>query len=137
MAVNIDRVILVKNVGDGPWAQAYLDAQDVVRLCKEIDDDRPERCFLFDLDVDKAINGKVKLTGLQWSGECSGRSYNFFEGKVVPAIKGEVVALVSWERGEQTVIWHIKDGELEEVDVFKVLKNPDILQACLNYDRKE
>jgi hypothetical protein len=131
MATNINRVRLIKNVGNGPWGQAYLEAADVTRLLTILGEDAPEGCFLHDFNVERAEGGKLKLTSLQWQGECSGRSFDFFESEVVPAIKGEVVALVTWECGDTTEIWHIKDGDLVQTDVMNVLKDPDILSACL------
>lgn len=137
MAFNVDNVRIVKSVGESPRHLAYMTVDDLKRLRQCLLDDMPEDCFLNDLRVEQAVDGSVDVTGIEWTGECSARSFDFFESDVVPAIKGEIVALVSWEHGEKTEIWHIKGGELSQLDMMSILKNPDVLQACLNYDRKE
>ncbi len=135
MPFNIDNVRIVKNVGPEGNRISYISASDVARLQEIIGDDMPENCFLRDIKPDTVKSEKIYLGEIDWGSECSGRSFHYFEEHVVPTIKGEIVALVTWEEGERTEIWHIKDGQLEQLDLMNILKNPKILAACLTYDQ--
>jgi hypothetical protein len=136
MAFNIDNIRIIKNIGTGPNGRATMDVIDLVRLKQDVEETAPEICFLNSLTPRDSVDPKVEIKGLQWSGECSSRTFDFFEGQVVPAIDGEIVALATWEGGEKTEIWHVHYGHLERIDLMNILKNPQILNACLNYDGK-
>ncbi len=82
----------------------------------------PEGCFLeYAADSDSE---DVKLTDLNWYGEGSGRSWDFFKKKVVPKIKGTAECIVIWEDGDSTSGFSIKDGKYQEHEVVMTLGKP-------------
>ena len=121
MSNNIDTVRVLT-------LEASMRAGDVAYFYDEHEDDLCEDAFLHDLIVEARAalrttgpDTSVVLKGLNWRGEGSGNTYDFFIKEVCPKIRGHVGAVLVYESGHMTGL-NIIDGEVTECDVeFKLV----------------
>lgn len=112
MSYNIDHVeVLVLD--------ASMRTDDLVRL--RDDDNRPEGCFLDEMDPGDRADVMVALPNLWWYGERSGTSYDELIKIVLPATRGTIEAVMFWEGGDGVSGVRCVDGVVTECDVSYVL----------------
>lgn len=73
----------------------------------------------------KATEGTVAIGNLDWYGEGSGHTFNYFKGTVAPLIMGRIEAVFIWEGGDSISGLIIDDGKITECDVsYKLSPKP-------------
>jgi hypothetical protein len=129
---NIKRIVIADNSGPTP---ASMTVANVKRLTEDPEELPLGECFLRDMlavivkGLPEDVDGdhSIALPSLNWCGDWSGQSWDFFEREVVPAISGEIVALAVWEGGDSMMVLHIKGGKMLTGDLARMLKDPAIL----------
>jgi len=121
VSYNIDSV-------ETPVLDAWMTARDIVALHDEHARNLPEDCFLYDLlkAAKKSLlagapETPVRLVGLAWRCEGSGRSVEILEKKIAPCIHGRVDAIFTWECGDSFSGLRIVDGLVTKCDVSMTL----------------
>lgn len=141
MSYNCDSVHVLKS-------SATMRRRDVAALLSNAELNRPEVCFLENLlppikpgkrldmmtpaelrqhadAMAKAAEGTVEIDNLNWYGERSGHSFEYFKETVAPLIMGKIEAVFVWEGGDSTSGMIIEDGKITECDVsYKLTPKP-------------
>lgn len=141
MSYNIDSVQVLKS-------NATMRRQDVAMLLRNAGDNHPEGCFLESLlpasnpakalekmtpeelrryadSMAKNSEGTVEIDNLNWYGEGSGHTFDYFKKTVAPLIIGRIEAVFVWEGGDSTSGMIIEDGKITECDVsYKLTPKP-------------
>jgi hypothetical protein len=130
MSYNIDTVQIVRN------KDAHFTVADFDKLVDELGEDTPGNCFIHRISDRRGrpitVDGdKVPITNLSWGSTGSGHLFDAFEKKVAPKVKGDIVAIVTWEGGDSIELWHIKDGEFTRINVIESLTLPGVVEALL------
>lgn len=115
VSYNIDSVLIVAGA-------VRIRNADLARL-KDETDKHPEACFLEDLEVSEydEPDCELEVPSLQWTGDGSGWSFDYFKETVVPCLRGQVDLVLIWEGGDSVTGIRIQDGKAIDCDVGYVL----------------
>jgi hypothetical protein len=91
----------------------WMNHDDAVWLA---DEDRVEIGPLDDLE-NLGESGRVKLKHLNWCGEGSGHSFDYFKREVLTKIHGHAELRIVWEGGDSITGLIVKDGKVIECSV--------------------
>ncbi len=131
MSADINHIEILRTDG------AYFTAEDWYKLQETYrEDSRVPSINLLDgiTDngrIDPVKDGKVPITVLWWAGDGSGRGSDFFISEFLSKVHGEIWAAVDWDGGCYLEVWHIKDGVVCVLDLFKALKSDQGIDALI------
>jgi hypothetical protein len=112
MSTHVIHVKVIENV------DAHIETGDYDQLYDAVEDSVPEDNFFLELADRrgrplKAKDGKVPIERFNWGGEGSGIYFlSTLCMKIVPHIRGKVVAIAAWEGGTME-IWLVEHGMLK------------------------
>jgi hypothetical protein len=93
------------------------------QACRRVkEDDRPEGCFLNDLEEREKADDELEIfevTEPDWHGEGSGHAYETFK-VTLGFTTGSMDLVLSWPRGRSSGL-RVVDGKVEEMDVVRQL----------------
>jgi hypothetical protein len=113
MSYNIDRIHIISQEGFGIF---------VVDLPDMNEDDAPGAWEDFeDWPVDDAGFATPNTEYFPWSGEWSGRAFDFLRSKLLPQFKGRADLVLTWERADYFNGLRINHGRVTEHEVIMTL----------------
>ena len=133
MSYNCDSTIVLNS-------NATMRRRDVLALLRDSGDNLPEGCFLNNVlpksdpvkpldrmtpdelrkhadTIAETDKGTVEIKNLDWYGEGSGHTFDYFKETVAPLIMGRIEAVFVWEGGDSISGLIIEGGKITECDV--------------------